>query len=71
MAYESVLDIERLFDMYKNIIDLDTVNVHGDHRLCTIEFINYLSTIITARVRRTISNSEIVIIRHVNNDIIQ
>lgn len=61
IAYKSRWDIECMFDMYKNIIDLDTVNVQGDYRLYAIEFINYLSTIITARVRKTICNTEIVV----------
>lgn len=61
MAYKSRWDIECMFDMYKNIIELDTVNVQGDYRLYATEFINYLSTIITARVRKTICSTEIVV----------
>ena len=61
MAYKSRWDIECMFDMYKNIIELDTVNVQGDYRLYATEFINYLSTIITARVRRTIYSTKIVV----------
>lgn len=60
-AYASRWDIECMFDMYKNIIDLDTVNVHGDYRLYATEFVNYLSTIITARARKAICSTEIVV----------
>jgi hypothetical protein len=48
-----------MFDMYKNIIDRDTVNVHGDYRAYATEFINFLSTIITARVKRLIVKKEV------------
>lgn len=49
----------KFFDMYKNIIDRDTVNVHGDYRAYATEFINFLSTIITARVKRLMVKKEV------------
>ena len=51
-AYASRWEIEVMFNLYKNIIDLDTVNVQGDYRLYATEFINYLSVIIDSRVKR-------------------
>lgn len=59
LAYAQRWDIEVVFDMYKNIIDRDTVNVHGDYRAYATEFINFLSTIITARVKRLIVKKEV------------
>ena len=46
-----------MFDMFKNIVDLDTVNVHGDYRLYATEFINYLSVIMSTRVRRLLCST--------------
>ena len=43
----------------KNIIDRDTVNVHGDYRTYATEFINFLTTIIAMRVKKTIVNKEL------------
>ena len=58
-AYAQRWDIEVLFDMFKNIIDRDTVNVHGDYRAYATEFINFLSTIITSRVKKLLVKKEI------------
>lgn len=54
-AYAGRWEIEVMFDLYKNIIDLDTVNVQGDYRLYATEFINYLSLIIDSRVKKLLS----------------
>ncbi len=54
LAYAQRWDIEVLFDMYKNIMDRDTVNVHSDYRVYATEFINFLSVIITSRVKKEI-----------------
>ena len=56
-AYAKRWEIEVMFNLYKNILDLDTVNVHGDYRVYATEFINYLSVIIGARVRKLLSAS--------------
>ena len=56
-AYAGRWEIEVMFDMFKNIIDLDTVNVHGDYRLYATEFINYLSVIAATRARNVLSNT--------------
>ena len=56
-AYVGRWEIEVMFDMFKNIVDLDTVNVHGDYRLYATEFINYLSVIMSTRVRRLLCST--------------
>lgn len=59
LAYASRWDIEVVFNLYKNIIDHDTVNVHTDYRVIATELINFLSTIITSRVKTIIVKNEI------------
>ena len=58
-AYAGRWEIEVMFDLYKNLIDLDTVNVQGDYRLYATEFINYLSVIIDSRVKRLLSSNPV------------
>ena len=48
-----------MFWLYKDIIDRDTVNVHNDYRMYATEFINFLSVIITTRVKRLLIKTEI------------
>ena len=48
-----------MFNLYKNIIDRDTVNVHSDYRVYATEFINFLSVIITTRVKNEIVKKEL------------
>ena len=57
LAYEKRWEIEVMFNLYKNILALDNVNVQGDYRVYATEFINYLSVIIGARVRKLLSSS--------------
>lgn len=45
--------------LYKNIIDRDTVNVHSDYRVYATELINFLSVIITTRVKNKIAKIEL------------
>lgn len=52
LAYLGRWEIETLFNLYKNIIDRDTVNIHNDYRLYATEFINFLSVIIASRVKK-------------------
>ena len=59
LAYAQRWGIETMFYLYKNIIDRDTVNVHNDYRTHATEFINFLSIVITARVKREIVKKEI------------
>lgn len=56
-AYTSRWEIEVMFNLYKDILDMDTVNVHGDYRLYATEFINYLSVIIASRIKKTLSTT--------------
>lgn len=58
-AYAKRWEIEVMFNVYKNILELDTVNVHGDYRVYATEFINYLSVIIAARVKKLLSTTMI------------
>lgn len=56
-AYASRWEIEVMFNLFKDILDLDTVNVQGDYRVYASEFINYLSVIIAARVKTKLSQT--------------
>lgn len=51
-AYLGRWEIEILFNLFKNIIDRNTVNVHNDYRVYATEFINFLSVIIATRVKK-------------------
>ena len=51
-AYAKRWEIETMFNLLKNIIDRDTVNVHNDYRAYATEFINFLSVIISMRVKK-------------------
>ena len=51
-AYAKRWEIEVMFDFYKNIIELKNVRVHGDYRVYATEFINFLSVLISCRVRK-------------------
>lgn len=50
-AYSGRWEIETLFKMFKEILDLDTENVHSDSSIFTSEFINYLSVILAQRLK--------------------
>lgn len=52
MAYLGRWEIETLFDLYKNIVERDTVNIHNDYRLYATEFINFLTVIIAMRIKK-------------------
>ena len=51
-AYKSRWEIETMFKMFKEILDLDTENVHSDVSIITSEFINYLSVILAQRLKK-------------------
>ena len=57
MAYTKRWEIEIMFSLYKDIIELDTVNVHSDYSIYTTELINYLSVIIAARVKKLLKTT--------------
>lgn len=59
MAYLGRWEIEILFNLFKNIIDQSTVNVHNDYRVYATEFINVLSTIIASRVKKLLRQKEL------------
>lgn len=59
LAYAQRWGIEVMFDMYKNIMERDTVNVHTDYRVYATEFLNFLSVIITSRVKKEIITKEL------------
>ncbi len=54
LAYSQRWMIEILFNLYKNIMERDTVNVHTDYRVYATELINFISVIITTRVKNDI-----------------
>lgn len=54
-AYEQRWEIELMFQFYKNIIGLKHVRVHSDYRVYASEFINFLSTIISCKIRNKIN----------------
>ena len=57
--YEHRWDIEEVFRFYKNILEIDSVGVQQDTRLYGEEFINFLSTIITCRMRNHFDRQEL------------
>lgn len=59
LAYSQRWMIETMFNLYKNIIDRDTVNVHSDYRVYATELINFISVIITSRVKNVIVGKEL------------
>ena len=54
LAYSQRWMIKTIFNLYKNINDRNTVNVHSDYRVYATELINFLSVIITSRVKNAI-----------------
>lgn len=56
-AYSKRWEIEVMFDFYKNIVELSKVRVHGDYRVYSTEFINFLSIIISCRVKKILFES--------------
>lgn len=59
LAYANRWEIEVMFNLYKNIMDRDTINVHNDYRTYATEFINFLSVIITSKVKNEIVRKKI------------
>ena len=56
-AYSKRWEIEIMFNLYKNIIELDKVRVHGDYRIYATEFINFLSVLISSKVKWLLSET--------------
>ncbi len=59
MAYLGRWEIETMFNLYKNIVERDTVNVHNDYRLYATEFINFLTVIIAMRVKKKLIQTKL------------
>ena len=55
-AYSFRWEIEAMFNLYKNILNLNSVNAHNDYSIIATEFINFLSTIIGSRIKRKIKS---------------
>ena len=58
-AYSKRWEIEIMFNFYKNIIELNTTRVHGDYRVYATEFINFLSVLISSKVKSLLVESKI------------
>lgn len=58
-AYSQRWMIETMFNLYKNIIDRDTINVHSDYRVYATELVNFLSVVITTRVKNETVKTEL------------
>ena len=58
-AYLGRWEIEVLFNLYKNIIDRNTENVHNDYRVYATEFINFLSVIIASRMKKLFKQTKL------------
>lgn len=52
--YKSRWEIELMFNQYKNMNDLTKTGVHNDYSIIGKEFINYIATIMTCRMRDAI-----------------
>jgi len=49
-------EIETVFRMYKDILSLNTTRVHDDCSVIGTEFVNYLSSVITCKMKNMIKN---------------
>ena len=58
-AYQERWEIETVFNNYKNIIDRQEVNVQGNYRLFATEFINFISSIISLRIKNLLVKTKI------------
>lgn len=59
LAYLKRWEIEMMFKMMKEVLDLDTVNVHNDYSVIATEFINYISVIMAQRVKQLLRTKKI------------
>ena len=58
-AYQERWEVETVFNNYKNIINRQEVNVQGNYRLFATEFINFISSIISMRVKNLLVKTNI------------
>lgn len=59
LAYSKRWEIETMFKMMKEIISLDTVNVHSDYSVIATEFINYISVVMSQKVKQVLRTTKI------------
>ena len=57
--YELRWNIELVFRMYKGILSMNTTRVHDDWSVIGTEFVNYLSTIMTCRMKNKIQEKDL------------
>ena len=58
-AYESRWNIELMFKFYKNVLDITTTSVHNDYRVYGTEFINYISLIMSSKVKKELNKHKL------------
>lgn len=58
-AYQDRWEIETVFNNYKNIINRQEVNVQGNYRLFATEFINFISSIISMRIKNHLVKTKV------------
>lgn len=58
-AYQERWEIETVFNNYKNIINRQEINVQGNYRLFATEFINFISSIISLRIKNLLVKTKI------------
>ena len=56
-AYMKRWEIETMFQMMKDIVDLDTFNVHNDYSVIANEFINYITVIMAQKVKKKLKET--------------
>lgn len=59
IAYQNRWEIEIMFNLYKNVLDLDTTNVTTEYRDYSTEFINHISILIASRIKKKFSEVKI------------
>ena len=58
-AYQGRWEIETVFNNYKNIINRQEVNVQGNYRLFATEFVNFISSIISMRLKNHLIKTKV------------
>ena len=57
-AYEQRWELEVMFRFYKNILELDETRVHDDMSIIGTEFVNFLSILMTYRLKKAFFKTE-------------
>ena len=58
-AYSERWNIEKMFNFYKNILDLSTTAVKNDYRIYATEFINFLSLLMSCKVKKVFNETNL------------